>query len=254
MNILLKYGAVGVMDSGIGGLNVLNALRNCFPKINFIYYGDNKNAPYGNKSIRELKKLVITGIDELVSNGAKIIVVACNTLSTTILDYLKALSPVPIIPTLPSPNFDKNIFKCPCLIATPNTILSKYVLDNFKNFNLIPLPFLAGEIERYIFSPNKISVEKDLNSLPEKVDYLYLGCTHYLFVKDRIIASLPNVFIADNLLDVATLLFKTLPKTTVKKVKGTRKILFVGQSKEYNEIVFKKTLWSKRGVQKLFNP
>lgn len=245
MDIFLKYGAVGVMDSGIGGLTVLNKLLKSFPKLNFIYYGDNQNAPYGNKSIRELKRLALVGIDALVGNGAKIIVVACNTLSTTILDYIKAVSPVPVIPTLPNNKIDKNEFKSPTLIATPNTILSKYVIESFNNFNLVPLPFLAGEIERFIFSPNKISLEKDLNALPTDVDYLYLGCTHYIFLKERINAFLPLVKVADNLSDVASLLSNTLDKTSIKKVIGKRKVLFIGGSHNYNYTVFKKVLWSK---------
>ena len=249
MDIFLKYGAVGVMDSGIGGLTVLNKLCKVNPKLNFIYYGDNQNAPYGNKSLRELKRLSLAGIDALVGNGAKIIVVACNTLSTTVLDYIKAVSPVPIIETLPSNKIDKNEFKSPTLIATPNTILSQYVKDNFNNFSLVPLPFLAGEIERFIFYPNKISIEKDLNALPVDVDYLYLGCTHYIFLKDRISAILPSVTIADNLNDVASLLTSVLLKTSIKAVVGKRQIRFVGSSRDYNYTVFKKILWSKGDVK-----
>lgn len=254
MDISLKFGAVGVMDSGIGGLNVLNALAQSFPKLNFVYFGDNENAPYGNKSLRELKRLILNGIDELILNNAKIIIVACNTLSSTLLDYIKAVSPVPVIPTLPNPYYDKTKFKTPCLIATPNTISSKYVKENFKSFNLVPLPFLAGEIEHYVLNPCKISVEKDLTALPENIDYLYIGCTHYLFVKERIISKLNTITVSDNLDDVVKSLNKILPNLLVKKVKGRAQINFVGNSRCYNLKVYKTLLWSKGKHKIILNP
>ena len=75
MDKFLKFGAVGVIDSGIGGLTVLNELSKTFPKLNFVYYGDNENAPYGNKSIDELKKLVLKGIDNLLLFNVKVFAV-----------------------------------------------------------------------------------------------------------------------------------------------------------------------------------
>ena len=249
MDKFLKFGAVGVIDSGIGGLTVLNELSKTFPKLNFVYYGDNENAPYGNKSIDELKKLVLKGIDNLLLFNVKIIVVACNTLSTTLFDYIKAVSPVPVIFTLPNSSYDTAKFKTPCLIATPNTISSNYVKTNFKNFNLIPLPFLAGEIERYILSPTKICVEKDLTALLSNVDYLYLGCTHYIFIKDRIKKRFPNLTVADNLTDVVLSFKNTLPSTTLNKVNRGAQIKFIGNSSNYNFTVFKVALWSKNDTQ-----
>ncbi len=253
MKNLLKYGFVGVMDSGIGGLNVLKTIAQSNPKLNLVYYGDNINAPYGNKNIYELKKLATKGLGYLLDNNAKIIVVACNTLSATVLDYLKAISPVPVIPTLPINNVDVNEYKAPCLIATPNTINSKYVKSNFKNFNLVPLPFLAGEIERYVLTPKKISVEKDLNALPDNTDYLYLGCTHYIFIKDRIKSAL-NIRVEDNCYNVYETLSLNLKKQGIRNMNGRGTIYFVGESKEYNYTVFKSVVLPKSSRKIILNP
>ena len=253
MNNLIKFGSVGVMDSGIGGLNVLKTISESNPKLNLVYYGDNLNAPYGNKSLRELKKLATNAVGYLLDNNAKIIVVACNTLSTSILDYIKAISPVPVIPTLPINSIKNCDYKSPCLIATPNTINSLYVQTNFNKFNLIPLPFLAGEIERYIFSPNKISVEKDLNALPENADYLYLGCTHYIFIKDRIKKAL-NIVVEDNSIEVYNNLNKSLLNAGVKNMKGKGIITFIGKSSNYNYSVFKRVAFPKCSNKIIVNP
>ncbi len=253
MNNLLKFGSVGVMDSGIGGLTILNAISLSFPKLNLIYYGDNKNAPYGNKPLRELKRLAIKGIEYLVENGAKLIVVACNTLSTNLIDYIKAVSPVPVVPTLPVNEISNTKYAVPALIATPNTINSNYVQLAFKNFNLVPLPFLAGEIERFIFTPNKISLLKDLTALPDNIDYLYLGCTHYIFLKSKI-ETILNIKVSDNQSAVCELLKGALTKTNIKNMKGKAYINFVGDSRNYNLEVFKKVLHTKNTHKFIVNP
>ncbi len=253
MNNLLKFGSVGVMDSGIGGLTVLNAISIYYPKLNLIYFGDNKNAPYGNKPLRELKRLAIKGVERLIENGAKVVVVACNTLSTNIIDYIKAVSPVPVVPTLPVNEIDKGEYESPTLIATPNTINSNYVKEEFKNFNLVPLPFLAGEIERFIFSPYKISLLKDLTALPENTDYLYLGCTHYIFLKSNI-ESILNIKVCDNQTSVCSLLKGALTKTNVKNMRGKAYINFVGDARNYNLEVFKTVLHPQKTHKFILNP
>lgn len=234
---------IGFMDSGIGGLNLLSKAVETFPIYNYVYYGDNKNAPYGNKSAWELKKLATIGIEKLLNENAKIIVVACNTLSTTILDYLKAISPVPIIPTLPvTTNLD---YKNKVLLATPKTTSSSYVINNFSNYTIVPMPFLASEIERFINEPNKISLEKDLLSVPEGVDYIYLGCTHYIFLKDKI-SKILNAKVEDNAISVCNLLDKELKKTPLNNGFSKPTITFIGENCEYNLNVFRGLLFPKK--------
>jgi hypothetical protein len=136
LNKFINSASIGVMDSGIGGLNVLSAIENYFTKTNLVYLGDNENAPYGNKSIYELKKLATNSISKLLDKNVKLIVVACNTLSTSIFDYIKTISPVPCIPTLPIETGGLN-YKKPSIIATPTTANSSYVKEKFKNFSFV---------------------------------------------------------------------------------------------------------------------
>lgn len=238
-----KTKSIGFMDSGIGGLNILRQAVKMLPKENFIYFGDNNNAPYGNRDVSTLKYLALKGLNKLLDNNVKVIVIACNTLSTQVLDYIKGISPVPIIPTLPIPLNDLSKYKCPTIICTPNTSISNYVKENFKSYNVVPLPFLAGEIERYIFSPNKISVNVDLKALPNNVDYLYLGCTHYLYIKNRIIDAL-NITVEDNLLSVCNSLVNFLEINSLKSRQGKANVEFIGECKNYNQKVFKNVLWT----------
>ena len=70
---------VGVFDSGIGGLTVLSACRRIFPSPEYLYYGDNPNAPYGAKSEAEILRLVRGAVGKLCEEGVDAVVLACNT-------------------------------------------------------------------------------------------------------------------------------------------------------------------------------
>lgn len=145
---LCKTDPIGVFDSGIGGLNVLKRAVKTLPNERFIYFGDNENAPYGNKSESQLIDLAQNAANVLLKRNVKAIVVACNTVSSCVFEMLKSTSPVPIIPTLPP--IIKNKTKRTLLMCTPNTAKSEFVIKNYAFAQVLPLPFLASEIEQYI--------------------------------------------------------------------------------------------------------
>lgn len=70
---------IGVFDSGLGGLTVLRALVDAAPSQPFVYFGDSANAPYGEKSPDEVRRLTIAGVDRLFAKGCRLVIVACNT-------------------------------------------------------------------------------------------------------------------------------------------------------------------------------
>lgn len=79
---------IGIFDSGIGGLSVLESIRELLPHENILYLADEKNCPYGTKSLEEVRKITLDNINYLKSKGAKIIVVACNTATSSIIDIV----------------------------------------------------------------------------------------------------------------------------------------------------------------------
>ena len=87
---------IGVFDSGIGGLTVLKELRRSFPNENFIYLGDTARVPYGTKSKKTVTKYAVQIIDFLLQKKVKLIVVACNTVSSNSLDSLRKCYRVPL--------------------------------------------------------------------------------------------------------------------------------------------------------------
>ena len=87
---------IGVFDSGIGGLTVLKKIMKKYPNNEYIYYGDTKNMPFGDKSIDELKIISSNIIEFLIARKVDIIVIACGTISSNLLHYLKRKYSIPI--------------------------------------------------------------------------------------------------------------------------------------------------------------
>ncbi len=89
---------IGVFDSGVGGLTVLQAIRNELPHENLIYLGDTARLPYGTKSPASIARYATQATARLHEQGIKLLVVACNTASAVALDTLREqLDPVPVI-------------------------------------------------------------------------------------------------------------------------------------------------------------
>ncbi len=84
-----KNKPIGIFDSGVGGISVLKKAIKILPNEDYIYFGDSKNAPYGVKTVEEIKKLTFKAIDLLLSKGCKAIVVACNTATSAAIEDLR---------------------------------------------------------------------------------------------------------------------------------------------------------------------
>lgn len=181
------------IDSGIGGLGTL-AETIKLVSTNFIYYADNKNAPYGEKSdefLRQRLKQIILKVSK--KHPLLMVVLACNTATTSSITYLRNTFPkLSIIGTEPAVKlaFDKG-FHHPAVIATPQTI--KHLKQKkFNGAKLLPSKNLAKLTEEHLISPNiKNSYEllKEIYSVKAKTrrcDCLVLGCTHYPFIKDTL--------------------------------------------------------------------
>lgn len=88
---------IGIFDSGVGGLTVLDALRRRLPGEDFLYLGDTARLPYGTKSAATVTRYALNAAAHLASAGVKLLVVACNTASSAALEVLEEASPVPVV-------------------------------------------------------------------------------------------------------------------------------------------------------------
>ena len=139
---------VAVFDSGFGGLSLLYEAMKKLEGCDFIYFADNENAPYGTKSIDEIKALSIDAVDFLASK-ADIIVIACNTATSAAVSDLRQKFNIPIIGMEPAVNLGKDADGDILVIATPATIKGAKLNELLKKSNLnnkthlLPMPKLV---------------------------------------------------------------------------------------------------------------
>ena len=186
---------IGVLDSGVGGLTVLNKLKELLPNENYIYFGDTKNLPYGDKTPEELFRLVGNIIDFFKSKNVKAVVLGCNTTAASVYDKIKDLYSFPIYPIIQNASEKINPKECAKIgvFATMATTSSKMYTKSLRMFNPelevleIACPKWVGFVENRTFdSPEAINdISEKMGEMkkfnPEKI---ILGCTHYPYLVD----------------------------------------------------------------------
>lgn len=188
---------IGIFDSGLGGLTVLNEIRRQMPNEHLIYYGDSANNPYGNKSLDFITQRCLEICRELVKKNVKAIVVACNTATSACIELLRREFDIPVIgmePALKPAVHQKNHQKV-AIWATENTLKEKKferLLNRYgqeHEIRKVPTPKLVDLAENQLAGSSRAEEvlkqylrESDWESL----DGLVLGCTHFLFFKDQI--------------------------------------------------------------------
>ena len=227
-----------VFDSGIGGLTVLDDLCRAMPSENFIYIADNKNTPYGSLPDSTLLRFSLNSLSVLSEYCIKGLVLGCNTLSVSVRRDLERILNYPVFGVFPP--IESSIFKGErvLLLATPKTVC-KY--PNYSNLTKLSLPTLAKEIEDNAFNLSNINLNnhiaiKKLQKL--QYDRVILGCTHYFFIKNKILDHFcPKNIDSGNhfTVDYVSKFFlkrKSLGKTYRKR------ILFLGDNAEKNKKIY----------------
>ena len=200
----IQHAPIGVFDSGAGGISVLRALQRELPAENFVFYGDNLHAPYGEKDEESIRRLCEADIHFLFRQQVKAVVIACNTATSAAANYLRQKYPHTIIVGMEpavKPAVDTAGLPCPrvLVMATESTLAG----DRLKN--LIRLHEDHGEIHR-LAAPGIVRLVEAGQENGEAmtaylqellapyrqlhIDSLVLGCTHFPFVKRQIEAAL----------------------------------------------------------------
>lgn len=233
---------IGVFDSGIGGLSILEELRKVLPHEDFLYFGDSINCPYGEKSDEQLLKITSRIVDYLKSRGCKVIVIACNTATTRCMARLRKLYPelifVGCVPAIKMA-CDQN-FKNTLVMATPATIESErtheLVRDNKRseqNIYLVPCFGLAPAIE----NKNEKGIKTILQNIffeykDKNIDSIVLGCTHYPFIKKEILEFMPDVTLLDGSNGVAREVKRQLERHDLLEESNKEGIVVIMNSKD----------------------
>jgi glutamate racemase len=198
-----KNKAIGIFDSGIGGLTVANAVSKLLPSEQLIYFGDTAHLPYGDKSPELIQSYAVRITDFLLhEQNCKAIVIACNTASAAAYEVLrdKFKGVVPVInvidPMIEAVIADASVQHVG-IIATKTTVASGVYQEKFTRrkpelkYSALATPLLASMIEEGFYN-NNISnavLEKYLSDQTlTGIDGLVLACTHYPLIKNEIAA------------------------------------------------------------------
>ncbi len=191
---------IGIFDSGVGGISVLAEAHKLMPNERFIYYGDTLHAPYGTKTVEEVKNLAEAAFDRLRLQGCKAVVIACNTATAAAAASLRAEWPeYPIIGMEPAlkPASQLRHGGNVIVLATPMTLrLEKFArLMSLYGEGAVPVPCpgLPEIVENMDFKGAESYLRKKLKTYLNPIpDAVVLGCTHYVFLRPALQRILPS--------------------------------------------------------------
>lgn len=196
-----------MLDSGLGGLSVLRALRETLPHAPLLYVADTAAFPYGSRSAGEIGARANEVIAQIMhAHPVALVVIACNTLSTLCLGTLRAQHAVPFVGTVPAIKVaaERSLTKRFTLLATPNTADSAYSNALIAQFasgchvDKVGAAHLARIAEQYLLDGtlDRELLAQDIapcfhDDAGGRTDILVLGCTHYPFLADAIAGAAP---------------------------------------------------------------
>ena len=242
---------IGIFDSGIGGITILNSIKNILPNESLIYYSDNINSPYGNKTKKEIQSLSIKKTEFLIEKGCKIIVVACNTATTNSISKLRSSFKIPFVgiePAIKPAALGTKTGRIG-ILATKGTLSSELFCSTAKDFasNIKIIEKnaegLVELIEEGVFNGEQIEkvLKQSLSHMiKKKIDHLVLGCTHYPLLKKTIQLLIPNdIKIIDSGRAVAAQTKRLLVKNKLETNLSEPKYSFYcnGSTKSLNNIL-----------------
>lgn len=194
----MNNGAIGIFDSGVGGLTVTREIMRQLPKENLVYFGDTARVPYGNKSKQTIIRYSTQIVNFLLTKNVKAIVIACNTASALALNELSSKVDIPIIGVVwPGAISAAEVTKTMNVgvIGTPATIKSeiynKYLHQLNPEITVVTkaCPLFVPLVEQGLIEDRVTDdiAERYLHEFKEyDLDVLVLGCTHYPLLRNTI--------------------------------------------------------------------
>jgi len=184
---------IGVFDSGIGGLSVARAIERKRPDLDVIFVNDSKHVPYGTRTPEEIYGFAVPIFKDLIAQGCSVIVVACNTVSTTLRMRLREDFSIPFVLLEPMVKPAAAMTKTGTITvcATPATLHSEryhWLKDTYASGVRVLEPDCADW--SYLIEHNRMNTDKireDIEpALQQGTDVIVLGCTHYHWIQEEI--------------------------------------------------------------------
>ncbi len=198
---------IGVFDSGVGGLSVLDHLKRLLPHETFVYFADTANCPYGERSPEEIGRLTLRAVRWLEDHGCKLVVIACNTACAFSLHSVRSAVGVPVVGLVPAlkPAVEQTQSGVVAVFATPVTLEGSLLREVTEKYaapagvkvlkvwqrELVPLVEAGQADSRYTREVLRGLLTPTLQA---GADALVLGCTHYPFLIPALRAEFGDAF------------------------------------------------------------
>jgi len=252
---------IAFFDSGIGGLTVLKEALSVMPNAEYIYYADTKNVPYGVKSKNDVRKFIIAAIDFLSEKDIQVLVVACNTATSVVINNLRNKFDFPILGMEPAikPAIIKNSGKKILVSATSLTLKENKLetlitkLDTNQRIEKMEMDSLVTFAEKFDFNSTNVQLylqAKLTHVKYEEFETIVLGCTHFLYYKRQIQEITGNkIEIIDGTKGTVNNLVNTIRTNQLKNNYKEKNIKFYSSGVEDNMNRVKKLLELINGKQ-----
>ncbi len=208
-----KAGAIGVFDSGYGGLTILHEIRRLMPRYDYLYLGDNARAPYGTRSFEVVYEFTREAVMKLFTLGCRLVILACNTASAKALRTIqqndlprmggetrRVLGVIrPTAELIGQMTHNRHVG----ILATSGTIgsgsypleIHKFYPDIVVSGEACPMWVPLVENQEHLSPGADYFVEKSIGNLLRRdpaIDAIILGCTHYPLLLDKILKYVPR--------------------------------------------------------------
>jgi glutamate racemase len=208
----MNHNPIGVFDSGFGGLTVLKEITRLLPEYDFLYYGDNARAPYGNRSFEIVHAYALDAVQWLFGQGCPLVILACNTASAKALRTIQQRDLPRLAPDRRVLGVIRPVTECVGtysrsghigVLATAGTVASQsYEIEIMKYFPETVVSQEACPIWVPLIENNEFDnpaadyfIRKHVDRLfasDRQIDVVVLGCTHYPLIQEKISACLPS--------------------------------------------------------------
>lgn len=186
---------IGVFDSGMGGLSVANAITKALPDYEVMYREDKEHVPYGSRTPDEILGFVIPIFQKMVDDGCSVIVIACNTVTTTLIGTLRDRFLVPLVGIEPmvKPASEMTKSRVFAVCATPVTLRS----DRYRQLKeqyAVGMTVLEPDCSNWARMIEHDEVDDEAvgrqieTVINQGADVIVLACTHYHWIEEKIIA------------------------------------------------------------------
>ncbi|MDO8506942.1 MAG: glutamate racemase [bacterium] len=193
---------IGIFDSGIGGLSLYLKAKEKMPEKGFIYLSDDSNFPYGEKTEEEIRSLARKNIQLLQDQGARVVLIACNSATVSSRGKIRSEFDIPIIGVEPGIKMAKDFFpgKKTLVLATKRTTKThgEFKKEAYKDARIVSASDLVDLVEADFPDIKKSDIKAIMDQkMKGGEEVIVLGCTHYHLIQDTLQELYPDkTFIA----------------------------------------------------------